>query len=91
MAANAIVVKISEIFPMIIPPVVFNEKPPKMGGQEADNNIVNCALIQIYRALLTRSGVVFRRNKKRRKSAAVFLRRTITGYQTPPTEHPSTI
>lgn len=80
---------------IVLPPVVFSyEKTTNVvGGQEADNNFVNCVLIQYIRNPPDRlvQEYIFRRNKKCACAHSELIPTHETGYQTPPWQHTMTL
>ena len=70
------------------------EKTTKLfGGQEADNNFVNCVLIQYIRNPPDRlvQEYIFRRNKKCACAHSELIPTHETGYQTPSWQHTMTL
>jgi len=70
------------------------EKTTKLfGGQEADNNFVNCVLIQYIRNPPDRlvQELYFRRNKKCACAHLELIPTHKTGYQTPSRQHAMTM
>lgn len=80
---------------IVLPSVVFRtKKPPSyFGGQEADNNFVNCVLIQYIRNPPDRlvQEYIFRRNKKCACAHLELIPTHETGYQTPSWQHTMTL
>lgn len=64
-----------------------------VGGQEADNNFVNCVLIQYIRNPPDRlvQEYIFRRNKKCARAHSELIPTHETGYQTPSWQHTMTL
>lgn len=80
---------------IVFTPCCFSyEKTTKLfGGQEADNNFVNCVLIQYIRNPPDRlvQEYIFRRNKKCACAHSEFIPTHETGYQTPSWQHTMTL
>lgn len=80
---------------IVFTPCCFSyEKTTKLfGGQEADNNFVNCVLIQYIRNPPDQlvQEYIFRRNKKCACAHSELIPTHETGYQTPSWQHTMTL